>query len=137
MAGFTPPQSPNLLPTVSGITFRDIHLLAPTSQFPELKDGIPTPGVSGSYSVILEAYPEANFLNYLTFNNLVFDDDAAGKTSLSSITAIGNVLTTKTNVYPSILNDLQAPYSANPVTTNGTTLSANSYASKTPVSSPD
>jgi hypothetical protein len=136
VVAFTPPRSPSELPTVSGITFQDIHVLAPTSQFPELTKGIPTPSALGSYSVILEAYPEANFLNYLTFDNVVFDDDEVGGTSLSSITAIGNVLTTQTNVYPSILNGLQAPFVANPQPKNGVTLSANSYTSKTPVSSP-
>jgi hypothetical protein len=131
------------LPSITGITFQDIHILAPTSQFPELSQGIPTtsPATSGSYQITFEGYPQANppdFINQLVLNNVVFDDSAPGASSLSQITAGGNNLTTATNVYPSVLNGLTAPYSASPVKQPGSTtltLSANSYASTTQVNS--
>jgi polygalacturonase len=128
---------PTQFPEISGVTFQDIHVLAPTAQFPELIKGIPTPGVPGGYSVTFEAFPKAKFFDYLTLDNVVFDDDESGHTSISDITAIGNVITTQTNIYPAELNALQSPYVDNPQPVNGVTLSDNSYPSMTTVSSPE
>ena len=138
---FTPPQSPNELPKVSGVTFQDIHVLAPTPQFPEMTKGIPTiRGNLGSYSVTFEAFPQASnaesFINYITLDNVVFDDDTSGVTPIAAVTAIGNVIATQTNVYPPLLNQLQASYLKNPKPQGGLTLSANWYEAKAPLSSP-
>ena len=46
--------------------------------------------------------------NLSTLDNVVFDDFSSGSTSLGSITALGNELTTSTNVYPPALNQLLA-----------------------------
>ena len=137
---FAPFKDPAELPRVSGVTFRDVHVLAPTPQFPKLVKGIPTPGVSGSYSVTFEAYPGGDnalsFLNHFTLDNVVFDDFASGETSLSSITAVGNVITTRTNVYPPILNEFDVPYAPSPEPQDGLTFGDNRYLAKTPVSLP-
>jgi polygalacturonase len=133
---FAEPYPPQF-PTISGITFQDVHVLAPTAQFPEMTKGIPTPGVPGSYLITFEALPQQGFFNYFTLDNVVFDDYPSGGSPVSDITAIGNVITTQTNVYPAVLNALTAPYVADPApAANGMTLSANSYAAMTSVSSP-
>ncbi|MEP9352391.1 glycosyl hydrolase family 28 protein [Xanthobacter sp. KR7-65] len=91
-------------PTIEGVTFRNIHVLKPTAQFPALSKGIPTGG-PGSYLLTLVADPP-HFSNHLTLDNVVIDDISLGKTSLSGGAAIGNVLTTKRVLYPPSLNQL-------------------------------
>jgi polygalacturonase len=139
-----PFTSTDNLPTVQGVTLQDVHILAPTSQFPALSHGIPAqPAAPGSYDLTFQGYPQPNppeVINQLTLDNLVIDKYATGGTSISSITAIGNQITTATNIYPFVFNRLAAPYRANPTATNGTpslTLSKNSYQSTTTVSSPE
>jgi hypothetical protein len=130
----------NTFPTVQGITFQDVHIFSPTSQFPNLKKGIPQGSAPGTYKVFFDADPQAagqpEFINQFTLDNVVFNDLSAEKSSISLISASGNQITTATNVYPSTFNDLDAAYSNPPETkeVRGTELglSANSYVSKTP-----
>jgi polygalacturonase len=137
IVAFTPPQSPDEIPQISGVTFQDLHVLAPSAQFPKLDAGIPTKGSRGAYAVVFQAYPEGGYYNHFTLDNVVFDDNADGSSPLADLTAIGNVITTQTNVYPAIFNQLGAPYVADPKRKDGLTLSANSYAAMTSVSSPE
>lgn len=137
---FTNPQHPTGLPSLKNITLRDIHVLRPTPQYPALSKGIPTKGERGAYSVTLQAYPQSDqtegFYNYLTLDNVVFDDDASGDTSLANLTAIGNVFTTKANIYPPQLNALDAPQDKTSIFHTGWTLEGNTYDHKTSVSTP-
>jgi polygalacturonase len=124
--------SPDSLPTVSNITFRDIHELAPTIQFPEFTSGIPAvPAAPGSYKLDFEGDETANFSNQFTFDNVVFDDLPSGP-SLSQITAKANVITTVSNVYPAVLNGLDG---SGPPSKTVLKISDTSYASKTPINS--
>ena len=121
------------LPTVQGITFRDVHVLPPTSQFPSMSLGIPfSPTVPGAYQVMLQAYPSGGYLNGITLDNVVFDDTAPGVNSVGQITAIGNVFTTTTNVYPSAFNELAAPGTGEGIP--ALTTDSNSYVSTTSTS---
>ena len=118
------------LPTIQGVTFKDVHVLPPTPQFPSMNGGIPfSPVVPGAYQVVLKAYPNGGYLNGLTLDNVVFDDTAPGVTSVVQITAIGNVLTTKSNVYPSAFNELATPSTGEGVP--ALTTDSNSYDSTT------
>ena len=139
-----PFTSTDNLPSVQGVTLQDLHILAPTLQFPALSKGIPAqPPAPGSYEITFEGYPQPNppaFINQITLDNLVVDKSPSGGTSISSITAIGNQISTLTNIYPFVFNRLAAPYRANPQPSKGTpslTLSTNSYQSTTTVSSPE
>lgn len=101
---------------VHGLTFRDVHILKPTAQFPlmergvvQFTDGNPNPG---QYHLFFDAptnvkkLPEA--VNEITFDNLVFDDVAKGQSSIGNISAISNQFTASTNAYPRALYDLSA-----------------------------
>ncbi|MEI9978557.1 MAG: Ig-like domain repeat protein [Edaphobacter sp.] len=132
-----PPAGPNY-PAVSGITFQDIHFLKPTVQFPSLVAGLPTdPQGSGTYKVFFEGVAP-NYINQVILNNVVFDDIQPDQSSVSLITATGNLLSTVTNVYPSVLNDLTAPVMPDPSTPmEGNTqliLNGNAYAAMTSTS---
>lgn len=100
---------PNSPPTVNNIIYQDIHVLAPTPQFPLLKQGrLTDPAAPGMYSLFFEAAPPTYFNNF-TLNNVVIDDLASGATSLANMTAKtvnGNSVTTLTNVYPQTLNTM-------------------------------
>jgi polygalacturonase len=126
------------VPVVDQITFRDIHILAPGPQFPAMNHGIPaSPAAPGSLQLFFEGDPDLFYSNF-TLSNVVFDDLPGSGTPLSQITATGNVLTTRRNVYPSVLNALSAPYvTPSETVPSGDTslvLSGNTYASMTPVS---
>jgi len=116
------------LPTLQGITFQDVHVLAPTSQFPAMNLGIPvSPAVPGTYQVFLKGFPPA-YMNGITLDNVVFDDIQPNLSSLGQITAQGNIATTQTNVYPALFNQLNT--TAAETTTVGNTqlnLEANTY----------
>jgi polygalacturonase len=118
-------------PVVNAITFRKLHVLAPTAQFLAATKGLPTPGTQGSYAVTFQALPQGGFLNSVTLDDVVFDDAGPGTSGLSTITAIGNLITTQDTVYPATLNNLQASYAASPSAQNGLTLSANLYIGQT------
>jgi polygalacturonase len=125
-------------PTVKDVVFKDIHVLAPTSQFPEMNKGIPTTN-PGSYEISFVTGPP-QYINQFTLDNVVFDERPTGGTPpLASIDAEGNEITTATNVYPPILNLLKQAYSSSgPVTLHGPTtriLNDNKYAATTSVSS--
>jgi polygalacturonase len=102
-------------PMLSGVVFQDVHVLAPTAQFPEMRSGIPT-GNPGGYYVTLVS-PATTKPTQLTLDNVVIDDRASASTSISSIDAEYNTLTTTTNVYPSVLNNLEA--GSTPITRHG------------------
>ena len=97
-------------PIVTGLTFQNVHMLAPTSQLLETTlDG--TIQGQGTYQVFLAAAQKSDGsygTNQSTLNNVVFDDFTSGATSLGSVTALGNELTTSTNAYPPALNQLYA-----------------------------
>jgi polygalacturonase len=134
-AGFKPP-------VLRDIVFKDVHVLKPTSQYVTSVGGsVPTLG--GGYRLSFLASPHTEggvgFRNHLTFENVVFDDDSSGS-SIASIDAEGNRLSTLTNVYPAVLNGLFAKYSASPVVSqNGNTaltLNDNRYVRTTPINDP-
>jgi hypothetical protein len=122
-------------PKVKGLVLQDIHVLAPTAQFPEMSKGIPD-GNSGSYQLSFVTQPKAT-PNQFTLDNVVFDDQAPTLSSISSIDAEVNTITTSTNVYPSVLNELT--WSSPKKTKSGPpklTLLSNTYTSTTGVSNP-
>ena len=127
-------------PIVTGLTFHDVHVLAPTSQLLETSlDG--TILGQGTYQVFLAASQKSDGsygTNLSTLDNLVFDDFSSGSTSLGSITALGNALVTPTNVYPSVFNRLGAGSSEEKREDNGTdlTLQENAYSGVTSISDP-
>jgi len=137
------------LPTVTGLTFKDVHVLPPTAQFPLMgagsQRGIPvTPAAPGGYQLAFTAYPPDFILSPL-FDNVVFDD-IDGQSSILGVnttgnvgfTAIGNRFTTQTNVYPGIFNLLAPPDpTTSPIDGISVDLADNSYASLTGQSSPD
>jgi polygalacturonase len=124
-------------PTVKGLVLQDIHVLAPTAQFPEMSKGIPD-GNPGSYQLSFVTQPTAKPIQF-TLDNVVFDDQAATASptvsSISSIDAEVNEITTSTNVYPSVLNEL-TPGSPKQPGPPKLTLLSNTYVSKTAVSNP-
>jgi polygalacturonase len=134
------------LPNLQNATFQDIHILAPTSQFPDMKKGIPT-GNPGGYQLSFVTQVAANASmtnpNQFTLDNVVLDDYAPNATgvvtsSISSIDAEVNTITTATNIYPMVLNGLSAG-GPNPTVVAGPpkqTLLLNTYPSSTTVSSP-
>ena len=117
-------------PALEGVVFRNVHVLAPTSQFPALDHGIPTGG-PGSYNVTFVADPKSNFYNHITFDNLVFDDQRSGLVSLGTVQAVGNRITARANVFPRILNELDTTSPP-----SGWTLQQNSYVQRAPVTTP-
>jgi polygalacturonase len=131
--------STSLVPVVNDITYQDIHILAPTYQFPLIDHGgiLASPAAPGAYQLFFEANPTQDgtgqFLAYFTLDNVVFDDLPNGVTPLTQITAEGARINAVTNLYPSPLSNLAAPYSNPPAKTtdpNKTTeliLSDNSY----------
>lgn len=137
------------LPTLSGLTFKDVHVLPPTAQFPLMGEGtqrgIPvTPPVPGGYQLAFTAYSPDFVLSPL-FDNVVFDD-VDGQSSILGVpsngnvgfTAIGNMFTTQTNVYPPILNLLYAKKQTDtPIDGITVDLASNDYASRTDQTSPD
>jgi polygalacturonase len=124
-------------PTVNGLVFQDIHILAPTAQFPEMDNGIPD-GNPGSYKLSFVT-ASTQTPNQFTLDNVVFDDQAPTASSISAIDAENNQITTTTNVYPSFLNALAAgatKIKPQPGPPPHLTLLSNTYVSKTSVSNP-
>jgi polygalacturonase len=121
--------SASSVPTVNNITYQDIHVLAPTSQFPDLLHGLPRnpadPSASGLYKLLFLANPSIGFSSQFTLNNVVFDDIATGNPSLPllQITAAGNIISTATNVYPTALNSIDTIGSGNTYTEKTSTSS--------------
>lgn len=133
----TPFTSSAQVPVVEGVVFRNVHVLRPTDQFPQMKAGIVAPGRSGTYSADFESYPPGQKYNHLTFENVVFDDLASGSTSLATLVAKGNVLGTRRNVYPAALNAwANTTTPPPPPPPAGWTLQGNSYDERTAVSQP-
>lgn len=127
-------------PIVTGLTFHDVHVLTPTSQL--LKTALDgTILGQGDYQLFLAASQKSDGsygTNVSTLDNLVFDAFPSGTTSLGSITALGNELTTSTNVYPSAFNQLLAGSQKETKDYQGTqlVLQNNTYGSMTSVSDP-
>ncbi len=127
-------------PIVTGLTFQNVHLLTPTSQLLETQQDGTILG-QGTYQVFLAASQKSDGsygTNLSTLDNVVFDDFSSGSTSLGSITALGNELTTNINVYPPVLNGLKAGSTEVIEDDHGThlVLQDNTYASMTAVSDP-
>lgn len=119
-------------PSMEDVAFRDVHVLAPTSQFPALDHGIPTnPSQPGSYDLTFVADPANKFYNRFTLDNVVFDNRPSDTLTLGTIDAQGNVITAKSNVFPPILNALDT--SPPP---SGWTLKNNFYAERAPLVDP-
>jgi polygalacturonase len=123
-------------PTVTGLRFKDVHVLAPTAQFPEMTNGILT-GNPGTYKLTFVTKATST-PNEFTLNNVVFDDQPSSASSIGSIDAEGNKIKTVTNVYPALFNGLTA--GSTKITEPGPprlTLLSNSYVWQTSVSNPD
>jgi phage tail protein X len=141
-------SSTDNLPTVQDLTFKDVHVLPPSAQFPLMGEGkqrgIPvSPPAPGGYQLAFQAYPP-DFTMSPIFDNVVFDD-VDGQSSLLGVTdtgnvgvtAIGNVITTQRNVYPPIFNLLSAnEETTDPIDGISVDLASNSYAATTPNHSP-
>jgi polygalacturonase len=79
--------SSSSVPSVDQIVYRDIHVLAPTSQFPDLEHGVPrnpeNPSAPGSYKLLFKADPDIGFISQFSLENVVFNDITPGVPSLS------------------------------------------------------
>jgi polygalacturonase len=129
------------LPNLQGAYLQNIHILAPTSQFPDMLKGVPT-GKQGGYQLSFVTHAPSSGAtnpNQITLDNVVVDDYAGTMTtSIASIDAEINKFTTKTNIYPSVFNELKATGST-PITVPGPpklTLFSNIYGPMTTASSP-
>jgi len=127
-------------PIVTGLTFQNVHMLAPTSQLLETTLNGTIQG-QGTYQVFLAAAQKSDGsygTNQSTLNNVVFDDFTSGATSLGSIMALGNSLTTSTNVYPPALSHLYADSTEEKEDYEGThlVLQNNTYDGMTSVNDP-
>jgi len=127
-------------PVVTGLTLQDIHLLTPTSQLLLTSENGTITG-QGSYQMFLVASQKSDdtyATNVSTLDNVVFDDFSSGSPSLTAIMAMGNELTTRTNVYPPVLNGLLADSNKVTKDDHGThlVLQNNTYDSMTTVSDP-
>jgi polygalacturonase len=127
-------------PVVTGLTLQDIHLLTPTSQLLLTTENGAITG-QGSYQMFLVASQKSDdtyATNVSTLDNVVFDDFSSGSPSLTAIMAMGNELTTRTNVYPPVLNGLLAESNKETKDDHGThlVLQNNTYDSMTTVSDP-
>ena len=116
------------LPTVSDVTFADVHVLPPSEQFPAMTKGI-VGNRPGRYTVEFSGQPNVGFLNSVTLRNVVFNDLPSGATSIGTLAAEGNVLSTVRNIYPRALNRLDRGIPPAPAPA-GWTASGNSYLSR-------
>jgi hypothetical protein len=119
------PQSSDA-PSVTGVTFKDVHVLAPSTQVQKVTRGDGSVTGQNSYQIEFIAPAiddEGDFSrNQFTLDNVVLDDFLDGTTSVDAITATGNDITRQTSVYPVGLNDLQAGSDEKTRHVNGTTL---------------
>jgi polygalacturonase len=125
------PYSSSSVPTVDKIAYQDIHVLAPTSQFPDLLHGVPqNPSAPGSYKLAFTADPTIGFNSQFSLENVVFDDIAPGapSLSLSNISATGNTISTAINVYPATLNSIDTIVNGGNTYTSTTSTSSESLA---------
>jgi polygalacturonase len=133
------------IPHLEGAYLQNIHILAPTSQFPDMLKGVPT-GKQGGYQLSFVTHVPSSGVpspNQITLENVIVDDYApnatsAMTTSIASIDAEINNFTTKTNIYPSLFNELRAT-GPTPITVPGPpklTLFSNTYGRMTEVSFP-
>jgi polygalacturonase len=103
-------------PQLESLVLKDIHVLAPSAQFPEFsttEKGVPT-GAHGAYQLTFVTENPAAFASQITLDNVVFDDSPDAPPSIASIEAEGNAFSTVTNVYPSVFNRLDHGYVADP-----------------------
>ena len=126
VGNFNDPDGGSLYPTVQNIRYQDIH-------------GLKHTGVNNSYQLVLEGYPPGQPQgNGIILDDVVFDDQSAGKSSIQTISARGNEFSTLNNVYPPQLNALSSAYVANPVATGvypSVTVTANTYIARSAVTS--
>jgi polygalacturonase len=129
------------MPSVQRIHFEDIHILKPTAQLPLYGKGkIADPAQLGGYEVSLDAAPDSKGFpsnpNSVSFENVIFDRAENGGNSISSLSAIGNEISTALNIFPRLFNRLEAGDTLVTKTVGNTalTLQANKYRSRTPVS---
>ncbi|MEP9355427.1 Ig-like domain repeat protein [Xanthobacter sp. KR7-65] len=119
-------------PVVQNVWFKDVHVLAPSEQFPAMQNGVAQQG-SGSYLVQLSAEPGKTTNNRFKWQNLVFDDVQQGVTPLTQLTAVGNNIFALENIYPSGLNHLDGPAPKPPLQW---TLQDNHYPSRALLTNP-
>jgi polygalacturonase len=126
------------LPNLHDVTLQDVHILAPTNKFPGMNHGVPT-GKPGGYQLSFVTHvptdPTKTNPNQFILDNVVVDDYAtdAMTTSIASIDAEVNNITTATNIYPPVFNGLGAT-GPNPIIVPGPpklTLLMNSYSGST------
>jgi polygalacturonase len=128
-------------PSIKGIRLEDVHVLPPTIQLPVYDKGkIAEPFSIGGYELSLDAALDSQGVpsipNEVSFDNVVFDPSKAGTSSIASVSAIGNQLSTFTNIFPAFLNGLKAGSTLVEKTVDGSnlTLQYNDYGPKTSVS---
>ncbi|WP_161557680.1 glycosyl hydrolase family 28 protein [Acidisarcina polymorpha] len=130
------------LPSAKGITFRDVHVLAPSDQKQTVRH--PDGSLSGIGTYDLEFIAPGTVsggetsTNEFTLDNVVLDNFADGTTSLGLVTASNNLITTTTNIYPAVLNGLHADSKGVSKKVDGTKLmlTSNDYQSTTEVNDP-
>ena len=131
-------------PTAGSILFQNVHVLAPTEQLAFYLHGIlQSPSYSLNFNGVPAVPGQSNspyFHPQFTLSNVVFDDLRTGGSSISTLSALGNELSTAVNIYPATLNALAAPPLAPPATFNRgkttLTLSDNTYDRSTWLSTP-
>jgi polygalacturonase len=138
-------EAPGATTKVDDILFQNIHVLAPNPQYLNYNYGTGASGAPGTgrYKINFGGV-QGKFYPQFTLSNVVFDDLPFGQgTPISSIFATGNKISTATNIYPAVFNDLSAPYVEKPKpspwqgTNLSLTLSDNSYsAPQAPISTP-
>lgn len=90
-------------PTLNAISFENVHVLAPTSQFVTYSGA--NNGEPGSGRYYVNFYGASSGPAEFTLSNLVFDDLAdGGGTPLAAIDAQYDSITTARNVYPAVFN---------------------------------
>jgi hypothetical protein len=133
------------IPAISQIRFENIHVLAPSSQFVTYRNGkVAPPSYEIDFSGVpptVDAPSTPSVRVQYTLSNVVFDDlPNGGGSSVSSITAFGNELTTQINVYPATFNALTAPLTEDPTITpignTKLTLNDNTYGGSAGLSTP-
>jgi polygalacturonase len=133
------------IPVVSQIRFENIHVLAPSPQFVTYNRGkLAPPSYQIDFSGVtrnVDAPTTPSLSVQYTLSNVVFDDlGNGGGSSVSSITAQANELTTQINVYPAAFNALAAPLTGPPTRTSSgnteLTLNDNTYGGSARFSTP-
>jgi polygalacturonase len=122
-------------PTISDVSFENIHVPAPTSQYLDVDFGTGVAGPPGSGRYQIDFAGAANFSPEFTLSNVVFDDiTPGGATSIAAIDAQFNSIATVRNVFPSALNQLDGSSRTTPLP--ALDVMGNTYSVKTSRSTP-